>query len=83
MLELYHFESCPYCQKVRRKLEELDVSYVSHPSALGSKKREFLAKLVPSVQFPLLVDKDKNIVMIESEEICKYLERNYGRSRAG
>jgi glutathione S-transferase len=78
MLELYHFESCPYCQKVRNKLEALDVSYVSHPSARGSKHRDYLKTLVPSVQFPLLVDKEKSLVMLESEDICQYLEKNYG-----
>ncbi len=79
MLELYHFESCPYCAKVRRKFEELDLSYVSHPSPLGSKKREFLAQLTDEIQFPLLIDTDRNVVMIESEDICKYLEKNYGK----
>jgi len=78
MLELYQFESCPYCQKVRNKLEELDLSYVSHPSRQGSKKREYLKKLVTEVQFPLLVDTDKNVVLIESDGICEYLEKNYG-----
>jgi glutaredoxin 3 len=78
MLELYHFESCPFCAKVRNKLEELDVSYISHPSRHGSKNREHLKSLVPEVQFPLIVDKEKNLVMVESDDICKYLEENYG-----
>ena len=79
MLELYHFESCPCCRKVREKLEALYLSYVSHPSAWGSQKREFLKKLMPEVQFPLIVDSDRGVVMVESEDICKYLEKNYGK----
>lgn len=86
MLELFHFEDCPYCQKVRRKLEELDVSYLSHPSPRGSIKREFLGRFVPELsatkfggQFPLLVDVEKNIFMFESEDICNYLEKTYGK----
>jgi glutathione S-transferase len=79
MLELYHFESCPFCQKVRNKFEALDLSYVSHPSALGSKKRDYLKKITSNVQFPLLVDTDKNMVMVESDDICNYLEKNYGK----
>ena len=95
MLELFHFEDCPYSQKVRRKLEELDLSYVSHPSPRGSIKREFLQRFVsePSAtkiggsaaqfggQFPLLVDVEKNIFMFESDDICKYLEKMYGKSK--
>ena len=83
MLELFHFEDCPYCQKVRRKMEELDVSYLSHPSPRGSIKREFLGRFVPELQFPLLVDVEKNIFMFESEDICQYLEKTYGKARAG
>lgn len=81
MLELFHFEDCPYCLKVRRKLEVLDVSYLSHPSPRGSIKREFLKKFIPEaqIQFPLLVDVEKNIFMFESDDICNYLEKTYGK----
>ena len=77
MLELFHFEDCPYSAKVRRKLEELDLTYVSHPSPRGSKKREFLSRFVPELQFPLLVDVEKNIFMFETDDICTYLEKTY------
>ena len=60
-------------------MEELDVSYLSHPSPRGSIKREFLGRFVKDLQFPLLVDVEKNIFMFESEDICKYLEKNYGK----
>lgn len=79
MLELFHFEDCPYSLKVRRKLEALDLSYISHPSPRGSVKREFLKKFVPEPQFPLLVDVEKNIFMFESDDICNYLEKTYGK----
>ena len=81
MLELFQFEDCPYCQKVRRKLEELDLSYLSHPSPSGSVKREFLGRFVGELQFPLLVDPEKNIFMFESDDICAYLEKTYGPSK--
>jgi len=77
MLELFHFEDCPYCAKVRRKLEELDLTYVSHPSPQGSRKREFLRRFVPELQFPLLVDVEKNVFLFESHDICAYLEKTY------
>ena len=81
MLELFHFESCPYCQKVRRKLEELGLDYVSHPSPPGRKNREFLGKFVPELQFPLLVDTENNVFMFESDDICEYLEKSYRKDR--
>ena len=81
MLELFHFESCPYCQKVRNKLEELGLDYMSHPSPTGSKNREFLKRFLPELQFPLLVDTEKNVFMFESDDICKYLEKTYSRKK--
>ena len=84
MLELFHFEECPYCQKVRQKLEELDLSYISHPSPRGSVKREFLKRFIPEsgLQFPLFVDVEKNIFMFESDDICDYLEKTYGQAKS-
>ncbi len=31
LLELYEFEGCPYCRKVREVLCELDLDYLVHP----------------------------------------------------
>jgi glutathione S-transferase len=81
MIELYHFESCPYCQKVRLKLEGLGLDYISHPSPKGSRNREFLKRFSEDLQFPLLVDTEKNIYMLESDDICAYLEREYGNRK--
>src|SRR5947208_16734998 len=36
LLELYDFEGCPYCRKVREVLSELDLDYLEHPVARGS-----------------------------------------------
>ena len=81
MLELFHFESCPYCAKVRQKLEELGLDYLSHPSPLGSKNREFLSRFLPELQFPLLIDTERNVFLFESDDICHYLEKTYGRKK--
>jgi len=78
MLELYQKESCPYCQKVRYKMTELDLDYICrNVSGSGSKKAELLTKLGGMVQVPFLVDTDKNVAMYESDDIIKYLEENY------
>ena len=80
MLELYQFESCPYCKRVREKLEELGISYISHPvSYHNPEARERLKKLTDTTMVPYLVDNDKDRTMHESEDIIAYLEKNYGR----
>ncbi len=79
MLELFHFEACPYCKKVRMKLEELGVSYISSPSLPGSKNWERLIKLGGEEQVPFIHDQEKKISMYESDEIINYLEKTYGK----
>jgi glutathione S-transferase len=78
MLELYQKEGCPYCQKVRYRMTELDLDYICrNVSGSGSAKAEILTKLGGMVQVPYLVDTDKNVAMYESDDIIKYLEENY------
>ena len=81
MLELFHFEACPFCAKVRRKLEVLGLDYISRPSLPGSQNREFLGRMTKELQFPLLIDTEKNVLMIESDDICDYLEKHYGQGK--
>src|SRR5690242_16755507 len=45
LLELYDFEACPYCRKVREALSELDLDYLAHPVAHGSPRRKTLKQL--------------------------------------
>ncbi len=78
MLELYQKEGCPYCQKVRYKMTELDLDYICrNVFGGGSKKAELLTKLGGMVQVPYLVDTDNNVAMYESDDIIKYLEEKY------
>jgi glutaredoxin 3 len=78
MLELYQKEGCPYCQKVRAKMTELDLDYICRNVRDGdSKKAALLTKLGGEVQVPFLIDTDNNVAMYESDDIVKYLEKNY------
>ena len=80
MLELYQFEQCPYCKKVREKLTELDLDYICRNVKKGEKKREILMTLGEKDQVPFLVDLDKGIMMYESDKIVEYLDKNYGQA---
>jgi glutaredoxin len=78
MLELYQKEGCPFCQKVRRKLTELDLDYICrNVRDGGSKKEAMLKKLGGEVQVPFLIDTVKGVSMYESDDIVAYLEKNY------
>src|SRR5206468_3741451 len=81
VLELYDFEGCPYCRKVREVLTELDLDYRAHPVAHGSPRREELVRLGGKMQAPYLVDKNTNTRLYESDDIIAYLNERYGGTR--
>lgn len=81
-LELYEFEACPFCRKVREVMCELDLEYVCHPCARGSAHRE----RTPSWErgrksYPHLIDPNTGASMRESEDIADYLYSTYGPGR--
>ena len=87
MLELYQFEGCPYCQKVREKLSELGVSYVIHNPRLGraddqrvtnQQTYDELLETGGQDQVPYLVDTEQGRSLYESDDIVAYLETHYG-----
>ncbi|MFI5365721.1 MAG: glutathione S-transferase N-terminal domain-containing protein [Candidatus Binatia bacterium] len=84
LIELYDFEGCPYCRKVREVLCELDLDYLDHPVAHGSPRRRQLLDLGGKVQVPYLVDPNTGTRMYESDDIIDYLNETYGEgARAG
>lgn len=80
-LELFEFEACPFCRKVRETLSELDLVYVARTAARGSAKREIVEAAGGRVLFPYLVDPNTGAAMYESEDIIDYLHDRYGRGR--
>ena len=80
-LELYDFEGCPYCRKVREVLSELDLDYLARPVAHGSPRRVELRRRGGKVQAPYLVDPNTGAEMYESDDIIGYLNSTYGRGR--
>ncbi len=82
-LELYEFESCPFCKKVREVMSELDLEYISRASARGSHHREDFAREGKKTSFPFLVDPNSGTALYESEDIIDYLYATYGSGRNG
>src|SRR5215510_4613576 len=82
-LELYDFEACPYCRKVRETLCELDLDYLAHPVARGSARREALVALGGKMQVPYLVDPNTGTRLYESADINAYLHATYDDAPPG
>jgi len=66
-LELYDFESCPYCRKAREALTILDLDAMIYPCPKGGPNyREELRRRGGKAQFPYLVDPNTGKEMYES-----------------
>ena len=82
MLELYEFEACPFCRKVREGLSALDLDAKIYPCPPnGTRYRPEAIALGGQKQFPLLVDPNTNRRLYESEQILRYLATTYGDGR--
>lgn len=78
LLELYEFEGCPYCRKVRGALSSLDLSAMIYPCPLGSRYRAVVKQKGGKERFPFLVDPNTGKQMFESDDIIHYLADTYG-----
>ena len=82
-LELYEFEACPYCRKVREALSILDLEALVYPCPKGGPKyREELVIRGGKAMFPYLVDPNTGKEMYESNDIVAYLFDEYGEGSA-
>lgn len=82
LLELFEFEACPYCRRVREALSILDLDALIHPCPKsGERFRPGLVSRAGKAQFPYLIDPNTGIEMYESAEIVRYLFQRYGVGR--
>jgi glutathione S-transferase len=78
-LELYEFEGCPFCRKVREVLSALDLNAVIFPCPKGGTRfRPKVTELGGKAQFPFLVDPNTSTQLYESGDIMAYLAKTYG-----
>jgi glutathione S-transferase len=82
-LELYDFEACPFCRKVREALSVLDLEATVYPCPKGGTRfRDRVVKAGGKAQFPYLVDPNTGKEMYESDDIIAYLFAQYGDGSA-
>ena len=81
-LELYDFEGCPYCRKVREALSILDLDAVVYPCPKGGRTfRAEIERRGGKQQFPYLVDPNAGVALYESDAIVRHLFERYGDGR--
>jgi glutathione S-transferase len=78
-LELYEFEACPYCRKVREALSILDLEAMIYPCPKnGPRFRPEAIRRGGKSQFPFLIDPNTGQELYESDDIVTYLFEHYG-----
>jgi glutathione S-transferase len=78
-LELYEFEGCPFCRKVREALSILDLDALVQPCPKnGPRFRPEVIRRGGKALFPYLVDPNAGVEMYESDDIVRHLFTRYG-----
>ena len=81
-LELYEFEACPFCRKVREALSILDLEVIVYPCPKGGPThRPRVREQGGRELFPYLVDPNTGRAIYESSDIVAYLFTEYGDGR--
>ena len=78
LLEIYEFEACPFCRRVREALSEFDLDALIHPCPRGGMRfRAKVRELGGKELFPYLVDPNTGRALYESVDIVSYLRDTY------
>ena len=78
-VELYEFEACPFCRKVREALSILDLdAHIKPCPKNGPRFRPEAVARGGKAQFPYLVDPNTGKEMYESDDIVRTLFERYG-----
>ncbi|KAI3854060.1 hypothetical protein MKX03_030240 [Papaver bracteatum] len=78
-IEIYEFEGCPFCKKVREIVSVLDLDVLYYPCPMnGPNFCPKVAQMGGKKQFPYMVDPNTGVAMYESDSIIKYLAEKYG-----
>ena len=78
-IELYEFEGCPFCRRVREALTLLDLEVLVRPCPKGGRRyRDELRRIGGKAQFPYMIDPNTGTAIYESGEIVDYLFARYG-----
>jgi len=77
-ITLYRLQACPYCERVVRVLDELDLEYDSRFVEPMHSDRNAVKRVSGKRSVPAIVDDNTGVTMSESANIVDYLESTYG-----
>ena len=82
-ITMYELPGCPYCAKVRSKLDDLDLEYDVIEVPRSHDERTEVEKVSGQTGVPVITDEENDVEgMNESDDIVEYLEETYGEGAA-
>ena len=82
-ITMYELPGCPYCAKVRSKLDELELDYDVIEVPRSHDERTEVEAVSGQTGVPVIVDEANGVEgMPESDDIVEYLEKTYGTGAA-
>jgi glutathione S-transferase len=82
MLELFQYETCPDCRRVREKLSSLMLDFVARQVPADPAQRTRVELATGQRDVPVLLDADHAMVVTEADDIIAYLEETYSEKKA-
>ncbi|MFC4543520.1 glutathione S-transferase N-terminal domain-containing protein [Halosolutus amylolyticus] len=77
-ITFYELPGCPFCAKVRTKLEELDLEYDTIEVPRSHAERTEVETVSGQTGVPVITDEANGVEgMAESDDIVEYLEETY------
>jgi glutathione S-transferase len=77
-LTLYRLQACPFCERVVRRLNELDIEYESRFVEPLHSERNAVKRVSGKRTVPAVSDPNTGVTMAESANIVEYLDGTYG-----
>jgi glutathione S-transferase len=81
-ITLYRLQACPFCERVVRVLDELDLAYESRFVEPMHSDRNVVKRISGKRTVPAVVDDETGVTMSESANIVDYLRNTYGDGSA-
>ena len=81
-ITLYRLQACPFCERVVRTLNELDLEYRSRYVEPMHSERNVVKRVSGARSVPAIVDRETGVTMSESANIVEYLKGTYGEGGA-
>lgn len=79
-ITLYRLHGCPYCERVVRRLEDLEVPFESKFVPGEHSRRNAVKRVSGGRAVPVVIDRNMGVTMAESANIVDYLDRTYGEA---